>query len=410
MKVAFYLNSFPSISETFIWNQIKALRQLGVTTDVYSNQEVKGTNPLASSIKSELNGHLYFEPDWNVSTLQRIIVIVRLSATLLFSAPKSFFRLFFRNDRFFDYELLRAASICSKSPEYDLVHAHFGPNGVKVLQLQAIGLLKAPLICSFHGYDVDHEYFTSKPGFYKNLFKQAVYITGNSQYTMRNIQRLGCRPEKLKYVPETLFTSLFQAKGNRTIGNEIVKLVSVGRLIGFKGFIFALQAVKKLIDQDVRKIQYKLIGDGPSRPELEQYIKDHNLGEYVELLGSRDQQFIINELSGSDIFIMTGVATADGRQENQGLVIQEAASMELPVVVSDIGGVKEGIIPNVTGFAASPGNVQEIADFLDKLINDPTLRVKMGTRGREFVIEKFDAINSGRNVIDLYNSIIAVKS
>ena len=91
--------------------------------------------------------------------------------------------------------------------------------------------------------------------------------------------------------------------------------------------------------------------------------------------------FIIFSLP-SDLFVFPGIHDKHGRAETQGLVLQEAQAMELPVIVSDVGGMKYGMINDITGFVVEEKNIAGFVDKIELLIADKELRKEMGKQGR----------------------------
>ena len=108
-------------------------------------------------------------------------------------------------------------------------------------------------------------------------------------------------------------------------------------------------------------------------------------------------------MDNSDIFLLPGIHDEiTGRAENQGLVIQEAQAMNLPVVVSDAGGMKYGLINNETGYVIKEKNIDEFVEKLNILIDNPFLRLSMGIKGRKYVVENFDSKILYKKLISYY--------
>src|SRR5690606_20694081 len=103
------------------------------------------------------------------------------------------------------------------------------------------------------------------------------------------------------------------------------------------------------------------------------------------------------------IFLFPGIHDPDsGRCETQGLVVQEAQAMEIPVIVSDVGGIKYGMIDGVTGFVVREGDVEGFVRKIKQLVFDPGLRNKMGRAGRMFVVERYDNRVLGKKLEEIY--------
>ena len=86
---------------------------------------------------------------------------------------------------------------------------------------------------------------------------------------------------------------------------------------------------------------------------------------------------------------------------------QEAQAMELPVIVSDIGGVSEGLIDGVSGFLIKPKDIESITSKILFLINHPEELPKMGSAGKKFVKNKYDKPIISKKIINLYTALIS---
>lgn len=165
-------------------------------------------------------------------------------------------------------------------------------------------------------------------------------------------------------------------------GENIFKIVFVGRLAVPKDQILLLKAFLSL-DKELREMsRIILIGDGPNRGMLEKFVNDNNLSEYVEFKGSLPREEIFEILKNCHIFAL--ISNWEGFPRT----IVEAMSYGLPVIASDVGGAREAVDKN-TGFMVQRGDRMAIRDVLKKLIKDPLLAYRMGKNGREKVIKEF---------------------
>ena len=80
--------------------------------------------------------------------------------------------------------------------------------------------------------------------------------------------------------------------------------------------------------------------------------------------------------------------------------------MELPVIVSNVGGVSEGMVDGQTGFLLEEKNIEKIAEKIVYLYSNPEERLKMGKAGRAFVEDKYSILLSTKQLITYYNDII----
>ncbi len=180
-----------------------------------------------------------------------------------------------------------------------------------------------------------------------------------------------------------------------------INILFVGRLIQFKAPDLVIEIGKIIKEKDSLSFKIRIVGHGDMRPVLENMIKEYDLEKNIILSGPRTQEEIIPIFLESDIFLFPGI-TWQKRAENQGLVIQEAQAMQLPVIISDAGGMKEGVIDGVTGFVVPENDINVFVEKIKLLANDPGLRKRMGEAGRNFVVENYDINKLNEKLIQIY--------
>ena len=85
----------------------------------------------------------------------------------------------------------------------------------------------------------------------------------------------------------------------------------------------------------------------------------------------------------------------------------EASACEIPVVVSDVGGLPEVVKDGITGFIVPSRDIEATADAIQKLIERPELAKKMGKAGREFVLQFYESQKTVKIMSDLYEKIFS---
>jgi glycosyltransferase involved in cell wall biosynthesis len=160
-----------------------------------------------------------------------------------------------------------------------------------------------------------------------------------------------------------------------------LKLVSIGRLIEFKGFQHLVSTAALLKSRGL-DVEVSIIGEGPWRGELEPQIEGAALEGKVRLLGVRSQQQIKKELAGAHAFVLPAIVDRKGASDILPTVITEAMACRLPVVSTKLAGIPEMVADGETGLLVEPGNDRALADAIQKLAGDPALRKRMGEAGR----------------------------
>jgi len=407
-KIAFILSSFPELSETFIVNQIVGLIKSGHQVHIYSLPHNGITQVHESVTEYNLISKTTYKPAVPNNKLMRAIKAVTL---ILINLRDLKYLLRALNFLKFGKKAIDLSAFYEIIPflkvkKFDIIHCHFGPNGNRALFARKIGLLKGKLITTFHGSDTNLNYMNVESDVYDELFNDCALITVNSGYTLNKIVSLGCPEEKIVKLPMGVNTKRFKRKIIRT-NPDVVNIITVSRLIELKGIEYAIKAVAKIINEhQYDNIAYHIIGDGKLYNDLDTLIKKLNVEKHIKLLGAKTQEEIIKLYDKADIFVLSGIIDNDGRCEAQGLVIQEAQSMELPVVVSNVGGIAEGMIDGETGYLVPEKNIEILSEKIKYLIDHPETRIKMGQNGRKFVVGNYNTNALNKKLIDIYEKVI----
>lgn len=161
-------------------------------------------------------------------------------------------------------------------------------------------------------------------------------------------------------------------------GKSPPKLVMVARLSHWKDQPALLQALAGLKELDWH---LEFVGDGPLRGQLEALTESLGLTSRVTFLGFRRD--VPERLAQAQVFLLTS------KWEGFPRSILEAMRAGLPVVASDVGGVKESVVDGVTGYVIPRGDTDRLRECLHKLITSAELRVKMGEAARTRYEEEF---------------------
>jgi glycosyltransferase involved in cell wall biosynthesis len=160
-----------------------------------------------------------------------------------------------------------------------------------------------------------------------------------------------------------------------------LRIVSIGRLIEFKGFQHLIGACGVLKRQGI-PVQLRIIGDGPMRPDLEARIAEEDVADTVTLLGVRTQEEVKRELADCDVFALASIFDTVGASDILPTVITEAMASHLPVVSTTVTGIPEMVVHGETGLLVEPADDAALAAALAELAADPAKRDRMGTAGR----------------------------
>jgi len=288
-----------------------------------------------------------------------------------------------------------------------LVHAHFGPDGLRALPLSQ--QLSLPLIVTFHGSDataLNPRRSEASYGHRRYLAHRDVLQRGASlflavsDFIRGKLLEQGVPPEKVIVHYIGVDTRFFSPTGAQT---EPVVLF-VGRLSERKGPNYLIQAMAE-VQQEYPDVELVLIGDGPLRKNLEQQAKA-TLRKY-RFLGAQPPETIREWMNRASVFSASSVRIDSGEEEAFGMVFAEAQAMQKPVVAFGSGGVVEAVEHGQTGFLAPERDWRKMAEYLALLLRDVDLQRRFGSAGRQRVLRLFDLEKQTRVLETIYSEIAA---
>lgn len=181
---------------------------------------------------------------------------------------------------------------------------------------------------------------------------------------------------------------------------KLIEIMFVGRLAAPKTPLLLIEAVHKLPDHLQKQIKVSIIGDGPQKRRLLSEIHAHSLGERIVLMGALPRDEILSLLrEQTDIFVLTS------RFEGLPYTILEAMSVGLPVIATDVGGIKEAVGDDA-GILIPPGDADALCQALILLIQDTALRERMGRSGHARVLRFFNVREMCAHTLALYESVL----
>ncbi len=231
--------------------------------------------------------------------------------------------------------------------------------------------------------------------------QQAEQVITPSEYFKRVVYGWGVPEKRINVIYNGVvipnqFESRASARKGLGLSPEKHIIFSAGRLVPWKGFDGLLDIVGELQNKGV-SVELRIAGDGPDRARLEQLIEEKGLGDSVYLLGSLSQEQIVRYLRASDVFALKTAF------ESFSFQTVEAMAYGLPVVVSDIGNLRE-IVREGEGILVSLGDQSAWVLALSALLSDSNKREEYISRGRERSLN-FSISKTVKGVIDVIASL-----
>jgi glycosyltransferase involved in cell wall biosynthesis len=267
----------------------------------------------------------------------------------------------------------------------DHVHVHFANRAAHTaLFLKEISGI--PFSITAHGQDFMKD--LGSDDLLREICAAAEFVAAETDYS-RDLLRQRClnSAAKIHRVYNGIDLERFPAPRSCN-GNRIPRIVSVGRLVAFKGFDDLIDACTELAR---RRLDFvcDIVGDGPRRETLQAKIEQLDLSSRVNLLGSLSQGAVLEKLQAADIFALASTTDAQGATDVFPTVILEAMASARPIVSTRLAGIPELVVDGQTGMLAPPGDSTALAQALEQLLRDPELRFRFGDAGRARIEQHF---------------------
>jgi glycosyltransferase involved in cell wall biosynthesis len=278
----------------------------------------------------------------------------------------------------------------------DIVHTHASKAGA--LGRKAAFDLKVPIVLhTFHGH-VFHSYFgTLKTHLFKTIERRlarkssAIVAISDIQAKELSEEHRICSIDKMHVIPLGFDLDKFRDEGGvkrhsirekYRLSEDVVAIAIIGRLAPIKNHGFFLNVIEKIARETKRKLAVFIVGDGECMPSIKarkQKISEPNLQFFLTSWVKEMDCFI----PGMDIVCLTSL------NEGTPVSLIEAQAAGVPVISTDVGGVRDVVSEGQTGFIVAKENENEYAQKLALLVTDKKKRSEMSQNGWKFVEDKF---------------------
>ncbi len=389
MKIAYVVSLFPKLSETFILRELIELRNRGYDLTIVSLKsereaitppEARDLLPRTLYARSALQLAASLE-SYLLRPLELLCIAWRIAAS-----HRGHPVILFKSLALIPGALFFANQLRRRGVEH--VHAHWATYPAMVAWIIS-RLNRIPYSVTGHAHDL----FLPNPMLPRKVQDSRFFATISEFNRALLIQR--CGPEALPKVRLIrcglpLGDFRFRQQPRR---NEPPVVVSVGRLVDYKGFDVLIRACGRLRDRG-RPIRCVIVGDGPERRRLERLTEELDLPGAVSLMGGKRQEEVLRLLGEADQFVLASVPGRDGQQDGIPIVLMEAMALGVPVVSTKLSGIPELVVENRTGLLVRPGDDEQLAAAIERLLLDPALADKLRRSARELVEKEYDLEHS----------------
>ncbi len=301
----------------------------------------------------------------------------------------------------------RLHRIISKG-KYDLVHTHLIHADVTLAVYKKLINQRIKLVSTKHGYE---ESYTVGPKLKAKILPSNLYYRlavfaekqmSKSYAISKSLKELYvwlkiAQPEKMEVINYGFdFPVSIDLKD--VLPRSKVNLVIVGRLEKTKGHVYAIRALKQIVEKHPN-VLLTLVGVGSYEQEIRKEVHSLELDAFVDFKGYMPNG--IEFMHAADIVLVPSV------REGFGIVVLEAFSQQKPILVFDVPAVNEIVVDTFSGYIIPAFSVDKFAKKLDDLINSPALRAELGSNGFDTWKKHYALDKMLNNTVSFYQRILS---
>jgi len=264
----------------------------------------------------------------------------------------------------------------------DIIDAHSHLFLTTYMAIKLSKKQKIPSIVTVHGFAVERgPVVNSAQKIYlfslaRQIFVDATRIICLTRYDAHKIMKYyGIKKEKIRIIPNPVDINLFKPANKRP---EAPVFIWVGRFVPEKGLQYLIGAMREVV-KIYRDTKLILVGDGPLLPYIKNLVKNYNLESNVVFTGFIEHNRIPEILSKAYAFIFPSLS------EGMPVAVLEAMACGLPVIASDLPGIREIIRNGYNGILVPSKSTFALKEAMIRLISNEQLAKKMGERARKHI-------------------------
>ena len=395
---------WPSISETFIAQEILGLEKRGLDLRVVSlRSDERETHDLHKRIRSpviRLPRRLIYAP---IRVIQAVLTVARGEGR------RRAFKGLWDHLRGLPFSwgvgreamlvLRRFGQACVLSVEVESIgflYAHFLTQASEVAYYTAL-IRNRPWGFSAHAMDI---WRTSDPERKRHKIQTASWGVVCSRKGLETLHSLTPQKDKISLLYHGLDFSRFPSQipsrptADGSCPQERVRLLTVCRIREKKGLDILIKALARL-PPDLWWRWTHIGGSGETKEEaslrrLKQDVDRLGLSERISWYGQQSQEYVIQAYLQADLFVLPCRQAKDLDQDGLPNVLMEAQYLKLPCISTSAGGIPELIVHNQNGILVSPEDVFELSQALEDLIRSPSRRAQLALNAHDHVRERFN--------------------
>ena len=407
MRIGYLASHYPAVAHAFLLREVRALRRLGVDVETFSIHRAPPEELLAGRDREEAKRTYAVLPvRFGELILVHLVALLReprqYVSTLAFSIRRAnpgirgrLWGLFYFAEAILIWRAAKRRGVRH-------LHAVFADVATDVALLATrYGGAGWSWSIAVHGpiefYDVRANHLADKLATARFAVaisdfgrSQLMTVTERDRWADIHVVRMGIEPDA------------FQVDDDRLSTESAPHILCVGRLVKLKGQALLLEAFAELCRRGLEG-RLTLVGQGPSRAELERLACSLDISERVVFAGAVGHDDLSSIYRSADVFCLPSMA------EGLPVVLIEAMALEIPVVTTRIMGIPELVEDGRTGLLVAPGRTDALVGALERLLRDEPLRQRLGREGRRKVLTEYDVNRSARQLREIVLASLRVR-
>ncbi len=400
-QIAVLVKRFPKISETFILQEILGLERQGFKLHVFSLLQPSDAVTHAAVQEVQASVSYLQQPGLGaqvVNSLRHLCMLffhpLRYAATLR--------RVFAIDEPGKWQAFLRAGILAERllAARIGHLYAHFIDMPVTVAEL-ASSLSGIPFSIAAHARDI----WLSPPPSLARKIRQAQFTVTCTESNRRYLAQLAGADARVYRAYHGVDGEQFKPD-RQAVKDDPPLILSIGRYRKKKGFATLIEACG-LLRKEGYGFRCAIVGYGPEQHLLEQKIRQQGLASHVTLMDKLNHAAVLALYRRAAIFALPCRIGDDGDRDGIPNVLLEAMAVQLPIVSTSVAAIPELIRHHHNGLLVAPDDPPNLAVAIKQLLDDATLRARLGTAAREDVCQRFDVDTNVAALVGLLRAAIA---
>lgn len=369
-KIA-YIISMVNGMEPFIHREIKALKNKGLDITLfitkYRNDSIYGP-----------------KPNWVYHTINRWTFVYHFVLSLFrrFSILPSLMIIAYKTSSFIDLVIAMYFLHIMQKDNINKIHSHFGDHKL-FIGYYCSKLLDLPLSVTIHSHEL---HVNPNEKMFRYSLKRCDKIIAISNYTKRILtSKYDVSTDKISVI------SLF-VDTKKYVKNRKFKVLTIGRFIQQKGWIYLFRAAKLL---DPAKVEFIIIGYGGYDTDVIELMERLNVEDRIVIFPRMSHTQLRYFFNTCDAYCLPSISHPTQGKEGIPVVLIEAMAMGMPVIATRCGGVPE-LVDSILVDEKSP---EQIACAINELMSKRDTLGEIGAANRQHVVSNY----STKNLTELYD-------